>query len=233
MQTKRDGQIVDWIGRIGAAGAEHVMRRFQMSRSVAYGRLCLLVRDGLLDHHAVLYARPGMYTASPVGLRWQGNGRLGSCSLGPGGFEHAWRVTDAATQLQLALAGWSMLGEREIRAIEVDNGHLFASAQLGAMIDRPALHRPDLALVAPGGGVVAVEVELSVKAAGRLSAICRGWARSRHLEHVYYLAAERPARALARAIRAVEATDRISVVGLDDIDHLATALSLRSEPSHA
>jgi hypothetical protein len=30
MQTKKDAEIVGWIGRIGAAGAEHVMARFEM-----------------------------------------------------------------------------------------------------------------------------------------------------------------------------------------------------------
>jgi hypothetical protein len=35
MQTHRDAEIVDWIGRLGAAGAEHVMSRFSLSRSVA------------------------------------------------------------------------------------------------------------------------------------------------------------------------------------------------------
>ena len=69
MQTHRDAQIVDWIARLGAAGAEHVMRRFDLSRSVAYGRLNSMARDGLLARHAVLYARPGMYTATTTGLR--------------------------------------------------------------------------------------------------------------------------------------------------------------------
>ena len=27
MQTEKDAEIVGWIGRVGAAGAEHVMRR--------------------------------------------------------------------------------------------------------------------------------------------------------------------------------------------------------------
>jgi hypothetical protein len=33
MQTKKDAEIVGWIGRIGAAGDEHVVGRFEMSRS--------------------------------------------------------------------------------------------------------------------------------------------------------------------------------------------------------
>lgn len=35
MQTHRDAEIVGWLGRIGAASAEHVMARFQMGRSWA------------------------------------------------------------------------------------------------------------------------------------------------------------------------------------------------------
>jgi DNA-binding IclR family transcriptional regulator len=54
MQTERDAEIVDWIGRLGAAGAGHVMRSFRMSRSIVYERLHSLTKDGLLEYHAVL-----------------------------------------------------------------------------------------------------------------------------------------------------------------------------------
>ncbi len=47
MQTERDAEIVDWVGRIGAAGAEHVMARFGMGRSWAYARLSRLVERSL------------------------------------------------------------------------------------------------------------------------------------------------------------------------------------------
>ena len=32
MHTEKDGEIVAWVGRIGAADAEHVMERFAMER---------------------------------------------------------------------------------------------------------------------------------------------------------------------------------------------------------
>jgi hypothetical protein len=38
MHTERDREIVVWIGRLGAAGAEHVMERFAMGCR-AYARL--------------------------------------------------------------------------------------------------------------------------------------------------------------------------------------------------
>jgi hypothetical protein len=74
------------------------------------------------------------------------------------------------------------------------------------------------------GPVVPIEVELSTKSASRLAAICRGWARARHVNTVYYLAAPGPARAVERAVHSTNATDRIRVLGLDDIPLLAKEL---------
>jgi hypothetical protein len=39
MHTERDLEILDWIGCLGAAGADHVMERFEIGRSLAYRRL--------------------------------------------------------------------------------------------------------------------------------------------------------------------------------------------------
>jgi hypothetical protein len=220
MQTSRDAEIVAWVGRLGAAGAEHVMGRFGMSRSMAYHRLGLLTKDRLLEHNAVLYGRPGMYTATREGLRWRGIDRLGVFRVGPGAFEHAWQVACVAVELHQAMPGWGVLSEREVRSVEADGEGLFASAQVGGG-ERRGVHRPDLALLSPDGDVVAVEVELSVKSASRLAAICRGWARARHVDGVCYLAAPGPARAVERAVKATRVADRVSVFGLGDVGSLA------------
>lgn len=230
MQTHRDAQIVDWIGRLGAAGAEHVMRQFQMSRSVTYQRLNSLTRDGLLEHHGVLYGRPGMYCATSAGLRWRDLGRLGVCRVRPGGFEHAWQVAQAAVELQACLPGWGVVSERMIRSFEADRDRLFASAEIGWSGERPMLHRPDLALVSPEDElVVSIEIELSVKSAARLVTICRGWARARHLYGVYYLAAPGPGRAVKRAVETVRASEQISVLNIDQAHLLAAEVCEREE----
>jgi hypothetical protein len=232
MQTHRDAQIVDWIGRLGAAGAEHVMRRFSLSRSVAYARLNSMVCDELLEHHAVLYARPGMYTATPAGLRWQGLESLGKFAVRPGGFEHAWQVAQATVQIENGLAGWPVFSDREIRAIETNNGKLFASAKTGAAVaDNPALHRPDLAVEGPGGKVASIEIELSIKSSSRLAAICRGWARARHIDRIYYLAAPGPASAVKRAARDAHATNRIRVLAIEEIPRLIDQLMTSNQPT--
>jgi hypothetical protein len=224
MQTEKDAEIVGWIGRVGAARAEHVMGRFVMGRSWAYARLNRLVLDGLLEQKTLLYRQPGLYVATAEGLRWCGLERLGVYRVGPGGFEHATQVASAAVTLHRGLPGWELLSEREIRVQESDRGELLASARLGELPGgRPALHRPDLALVSPEGTTLAVEIELSVKAPRRLAAICRGWARARHVSHVYYLAEAAPARAVSRAIAETRAEDRITVLPLGQTASLVKA----------
>jgi hypothetical protein len=224
MQTEKDAEIVGWVGRVGAAGAEHVMARFGMGRSWAYARLSRLVADGLLEQKTLLYRKPGLYVASAEGLRWCGLQRLGVYRVGPGGFQHAQEVATAAVALHAGLPGWEVVSEREIRVAESDADELVASVRVGELPGgRPALHRPDLAVISPEGRVLAVEVELSVKAPRRLAGICRGYARARHVECVYYLAALAPARAVNRAVAETRAQDRIVVLALGDVGSLIEA----------
>jgi hypothetical protein len=221
MQTCRDAQIVAWLGGIGAAGAVHVRERFGMGRTMAYRRLSSLTAAGLVEHRAVLCGWPCVYSATARGLRWQDLERLSVFVVRPGGFEHAWQVASVAVALHRQLPGWRVLSEREVKAFEVGEGRLLGSARVGSIGSTPMLHRPDLAVISPSGRVVAVEVELSVKAPPRLVRICRGWARARHLSHVYYLAAPAAGRAVRRAVESVKAQDRVSVLSVEDVASLA------------
>lgn len=229
MLTERDARIVDWLARMGAAGAEHVSERLGMFKKTAYARLGLLADCRLIEHRRILYGWPGIYVATRQGLRWQGLGRLGVMRLSPGGFEHAWNVASVAVALHRELPRWRLLGEREIRALELEDRELLASASVGERGGRPMLHRPDLALVSPSGRVVAIEVERSIKAPGRLRAIARGWARARHVSRVYYLATEPAGRAVSRAVDAVGARDRVAVLASGDVTGLAARELAREE----
>jgi hypothetical protein len=225
MQTERDAEIVRWLGRIGAASAENVMARFGMGRSWAYQRLSHLVRDGLLEQKILLYRRPGLYIATAEGLRWTQQRRLGVYRVSAGGFTHAAELANVAVQLHLVLPEWGQMSERELRIAESDEAKLLASVKLGELPGgRPALHRPDLALIGRDNSVLAIEVELSVKAPRRLQAICRAYARARHLAHVYYLATPAVGRAVLRAVAEVRAEDRVAVLALDDFTGVAEAV---------
>lgn len=221
MQTERDAEIVDWIGRMGAAGVDHVARRFGMHPKTAQSRLRSLAMDGLLKRHLVLHNRPALYTATLAGLRWQGLAFMNVRDVKPGGFEHAWQVAETVVHLYERLPGWDVLSDRELRGIESENDALYGSAQIGQIHGFPQLRHPDLALVSPSGRVAPVEVELTNKGVARLTPICRGWARARHIERVYYLAAPRVAPTVERAAKKANACDRIWVLPVEDTAGLA------------
>jgi hypothetical protein len=217
VHTDRDQQIVAWIGELGAAGAEHVGARFGMGRSWTYRRLQLLVADGLLGERRLLHQQPGLYVATAEGLRWTRLERLGVVRVGAGAFQHAREVARVAAALP-RLGARGLLSERTLRAAENESGELIASASLGNLPGgRQALHRPDLALRSESGEMVAVEVELSVKAPRRLEAICRGYARARHLDAVVYLAEPAAGRAVQRAVAATRAQEKVRVHALDEL----------------
>jgi hypothetical protein len=224
VQTELDAEIVSWIGRVGAAGAADVQARFGMGRRWAYDRLSRLVADGLLAHETLLHRRPGLYLATRDGLRWRHLERLGVFRISPGSFEHASELARIAATLEPSLPGWQVLSDRELRAEENDTRQLIASVKVGELPGgAPVLHRPDLGLIAPTGRTVAVEVELSIKARARLARICRGYARARHIDHVYYLATPRVARAVHRGIADGQAQDRITVLALDDLQSIVNS----------
>lgn len=233
MLTERDAQIIDWLARIGAAGVGHVSERFGIAQRVAYRRLASLAELGLVEHRMILHGWPGLYMATVEGLRSRGLEQLRPYRLSAAGFEHAWQVATVAVALHIELAGWHVLGEREIRALEIEDQKPLASAHVGERAGKPVLHRPDLALVSPSGRMVAIEIERSIKAPGRLRGICRAWARARRVSHVYYLASAGAGRAVSRAVGAVRAEDRIAVLTSADVPGLAARELTREEEQRA
>lgn len=89
MVTDRDRAIVDWIGRLGAAGATEVMARFGMGRTATYRRLAALVDQGVLATERLLYGQPALYVATREGLQWARLARLEPCRW-------AWRPHDTS-----------------------------------------------------------------------------------------------------------------------------------------
>ncbi len=174
MQTQKDAEILGWLGRVGAASAEHVMARFQMGCSWAYARLHALVRDGLLEHKQLLHGASGLDIATGDGLCWTGLDCLGGYRLSSGTVQHATELATVVVALHGALPDRQQPTDRELRVKEVDAPQLIVSARRGELSGgRPAMHRPDLALLGAGESTVVIEVELSVKASRRFPAICR------------------------------------------------------------
>jgi hypothetical protein len=219
MLTDRDRSIVEWIARLGAVGAADVMARFGCGRSQTYHRLGVLVRAGLLEPRHLLRGQPTLYVATREGLSWAQLARLEPCRVSVANATH-WAVcARVAVLLERVEPGYRVWSERELRAAELDAGCALASAELGRLPDgRPRLRRADLILMPRDERCqpVAVEVELAMKGARRLEAICRAWARCRLIDSVRYYASPAAARAVARAVERVQAHDVIEMYSLDE-----------------
>ena len=222
MQTTRDQEILSWLARVGAAEAGHVMCRFAMGRSKAYERLGRLVQLGLVVHRRDALGRSGTYCASRRGLRACGQSGLGLQRPRIAEDAHVRALTALVVELELGLAAWDVLAERELRWLERDTSALIGSVRLGAIGENAVIHRPDVALLSPAGRAVSVELELTVKAHRRLVTICRAYGRARHLHAVYYLATPAAARAVSRAVKVEQAQERITVLALDGVGELIT-----------
>jgi hypothetical protein len=219
MVTNRDRAIVEWIGRLGAASAADVMARFGMGRTAAYRRLAALVDQGVLATERLLYGQPALYVATRDGLQWARLARLEPCRVGVASARHFALCAQLAVVLERTQPGYRLWSEREVRVAELDAGGPVASAELGRLPDgRPRLRRADLVLMPRDEDCrpVAVEVELTVKWARRLEAICRAWARCRLVESVRYYASPAAARAVARAVERVQAQDVIEIYSLEE-----------------
>jgi len=215
--TDRDRQLVGWVGRLGAAGVADVSVRFGLGRTAGYRRVAACIEAGLLDRVRLLYGAPALLVPTRRGLRWAGLEALGPSRVGVATFGH-WAATARLAAL-LEARGALLWSERELRHHEREAGRLIASVEVDRRGER-RLHRPDLVLIDRAGGLpVAIEVELTVKGSRRLSSICRGYARARHIAGARYYAAPEPARALERAIDTVMAHDLIDVRPLPWNDH--------------
>jgi hypothetical protein len=210
--TVRDGELVEWLGRLGAAGLGHVMARFGMGRTVAYRRLAVCVQAGVIERARLVHGEPSLYVATQLGLAFAGLADLEVCRVSVASVSH-WRAC-ADVALQLDREG-RVRSVRELRVAEREVGRPIASAIVGELPGgRPKLHRPDLVLRPPDGSTIAVEVELAVKGAARLERILRGYAHNRQLTAVRYYATRSAARAVVRAARVARMCDLIEVRAL-------------------
>ena len=219
-RTEKRTELLRWASSLGALTAEALAVRERTTVGSARATLGAAVRAGQLTRHRPLTGLPALYVLTRRGLRAAGSPEMRSTSVSPAGARHLIACAQVAARLERRYADHQVLGERALRVHERLTGAPLASVVLGRGSAWQRLHRPDLVLLAPalaGGRVVAVEVELTVKAPKRLAEICRAWARSRHVDGALYLAPPEVERALLRAIDAARAGDRVAVVPLDEL----------------
>jgi hypothetical protein len=214
--------ILQWTARIGVVTADVLARIDDTPLASARSRLSFFARERLLERRQLLVGEPALYTITRAGMRQAALTGPEPCRVSAANASHLLACARAAATLQRRYPDHAVMGERELREAERRASKPLASATVGPCAGRPPhVHRPDLVLWPRAGferAPVAVEVELTVKAPRRLAEICRGWARSREIAGVLYIAPEPVQRALAKAIEQAHAADRIVVVPLESVD---------------
>ena len=220
-------ELMHWTARIGAVTAEALALRLEGTPTAARARLRSAEREGLLMRWRLLAAEPALYTVTRSGMKASALRGLDPVRVSATNARHLSTCAWVAAALERCYPDHLLMGERELRRDERERGTALASASVGMRPDGGrALHRPDLVLWPQredGALPVAVEVELSVKAAQRLAAICQAWARCRCVAGVLYLVTAEVQPALERAIEVSAAGEQIVVVGLDAVSGTAGA----------
>jgi hypothetical protein len=214
----KNEQIIDWIGRLGAATAEDVAARFDLPPASARGSLAVAARGGLIARRQLLHDQPALFVATALGLRSVGLDQLTPARVSPSSFEH-WRTCASVAVTLERLGNHRVVSDRELRALERATGRRLASVELGMRrTGEPDSHHPDLVLIGGRGDPpVAIEVEIAVKASRRLLGICRAWGRSRTIAGVVYCASPCAARAVRRMVGVLHAQEAIEVVALERV----------------
>lgn len=208
--SERDCELVAWVGRMGAVTLEQLMQRFGLGRTAGYRRVARCASARLLERVETLRGQPSLIRATRRGLGFTGLD-LSVAVVSPHQLAHAVRCVDVALGLEREFGADCVLSEREIRALEQSEGQHLASAVTGQRPDGgEVVHRPDLAVVG-AGGVIAIEVELTAKAASRLETIVRAWRRARWVDAVRYYADPAVAWRLERAITRTHAGQRVEL----------------------
>jgi hypothetical protein len=210
----RDRELVRYVGRHGLVRIAHVMKAMEAGRTVTYDRVAACVEAGLLERLELVRSEPGLLHATRDGLRFAGLG-LPVAKVSPGGVDHLLRCATTARLLEKHYEGARVLTERELILAEQIAGRPIASAEVGGRRQsRVRRHRPDLAVLTKEA-VIAIEVELTPKAPGRLYELMRAWrfaVAGGKVKEVHYLCAPGQTRkAVERAVTKVRAEKYITI----------------------
>ena len=235
--SERQSELIRWCACLGAVTADALAVHDRSSVRSARSRLADTERHRLTRAWRLLRGQPTVYTVTARGLRLAGVSGVEPSRVSPGGARHAILCCAAAVSLEHLYPEWVVLGEPSIRCLEREKSRPLA--QIGRLAPGSGAkprHRPDLLLVDrrdAGGLPIAVEIELTVKGAARLRAICLAWARTHEVAGVMYLAAPEVMAPLRRAIDGAGAGERIvalSLEGLLDSLGVSQLPSVASQP---
>jgi hypothetical protein len=219
--TARDLKLLDFAAQHRLILAAHAQSLLGVSVGVAQRRMRALVTGGYLVHLRVFAGQPGCYQISREGLAAAGSD-LPPPRLDLREYAHDLGLAWLWLAAQRGTFGpvRDVLAERTLRS---EDARAAAAARAGAasMEDESSvrgsygvrlggvgpqggerLHYPDLLLITPDGGWIAVELELTRKSQARREGILIGYGSDARVRTVLYLV-DRPGvgRAIERSAR--------------------------------
>jgi ParB-like chromosome segregation protein Spo0J len=225
--------MIAWATALGAITAEALAERDQVSIAVAREYLGEAVGLELMERHSVLVGYPDLYTVTIAGRKLARKNAQAGGYVYPEGLRTA-RVTIKDARHTIACASvvaalerrypdHRVLVERELHREERSQRRRLASVNIRRH-GRTRSHFPDIVIWPPSAPEepaplpVAVEVELTLKSREELTAICRAWARARHVEAVlYYVETVKLEERLLDTIEELKVEDMIIVNPLGEI----------------
>jgi hypothetical protein len=186
----------------------HVEVLLGTSARAASARLLALARGGYVSYHRVFTDQPACCLIRRKGLSAVGSTlpppRLDlACYKHDVGAAWLWLAARSGTFGPIA----DVLGERRLRSVDaaIDQRREPYGVRLGGVgpRGRERLHYPDLLVITPGGGRIALELELSAKGRTRRDKILAGYASDSRIAAVMYLVEDRAAgQSIGRSIKA-------------------------------
>jgi hypothetical protein len=227
--TDRDHELLSFVAEHRLVLSIHVQALLGTSGAATSARLRALARDGFLTYTRVFHGEPACCQ-----IRRKGLAAIGS-DLPPPRIDLAcYRHDVGAAWLWLAARSGTfgpirqVLGERRLRSTDgaPDRRGEPHGVRLGGVgpHGRERLHYPDLLLITPAGGRIALELELSSKGRTRREKILAGYASDSRIDAVLYLV-EDPS--IARSIK-----DSARRLGISDRVHVQRVRSTVSVPGH-
>ena len=171
--TARDILLIFWINGFGAATLVQIAAWMRVDSSTAARRIRKLVDAGLLRQLAVPLLVSPPFAATRAGCALARDPLAPLSGIRVGTWRHDSFLVDIERDLESHFHGW-LEPERRFRA-----NRRFAASR--------ATHTPDAVIHRPGGGLIAIELELSAKAPMRLQEIINGYAATNEYERVAYL----------------------------------------------
>lgn len=221
--TERDDEMVRFAGLHMAVEARQLAAWLEMDVDHVWRRAARLTEIGLLEHRRIVHGRPGVYLATAAGLDRAGLA-LPPARINFAHYAHSLELVWLFIELEREFGISRVRAERELRSIELQELALAQSERkrhrprYGAPMRRAArgLHFPDLVVEwgAPEGGLLAIELELSVKSRSRRAQIIAAYGAAANIERVRYYATAEPLRALERSLAAEGADGHDSIFDL-------------------